>query len=144
MKRIAILACLLLLSVTAIAQQNCAYTFTDGTKWQFRFCVTPYGTLGMIQSPVGNDLLDPNNPVEGFGMVIVTGGGGASLITNVPGLGDYMGLPDVVTTAPNNPLPLIMKWNNPSDWAGASVVEEVSANMSTHTITIVMKYTECT
>jgi hypothetical protein len=54
------------LSSLALAQNNnCAYTFS-WTQYSFSFCVSQYGTLGMLQAPIGVNHLDPVNPVEGW------------------------------------------------------------------------------
>jgi len=60
------IALLFVLSSTALAQNsNCAYTFTY-TKNAFSFCISQYGTLGMLQAPIGVNLIDPNAPIEGY------------------------------------------------------------------------------
>jgi hypothetical protein len=60
------IAILFVLSSAALAQNsNCAYTFT-WPKYAFSFCVSQYGTLGMLQAPIGVDHLDPVNPTEGY------------------------------------------------------------------------------
>jgi hypothetical protein len=60
------IALLFVLSSAAVAQNsNCAYTFTY-PKYAFSFCVSQYGTLAMLQAPIGVDHLDPTNPIEGY------------------------------------------------------------------------------
>jgi hypothetical protein len=89
------------------AQDNsCAYTFTY-PKPQFSFCVTIWGTLASIQSPIGVNHLDPTNPVEGWVGHIVDNEGGGDGFTVIPGLGIVEGPP--VVRQPNGPgtLPLI-------------------------------------
>ncbi len=60
------IAILFMLSSAALGQNsNCAYTFT-WPKQEFSFCVSQYGTLGMLQAPIGVNHLDAANPVEGW------------------------------------------------------------------------------
>jgi hypothetical protein len=60
------IAILFVFSTVAFGQSgNCAYTFT-WTKQSFSFCVSQYGTLAMLQAPLGVNHLDPVNPVEGW------------------------------------------------------------------------------
>jgi len=41
---------------------TCSYTFTY-PKQQFSFCLTVWGTLASLQSPIGINHLDPLNPI---------------------------------------------------------------------------------
>jgi hypothetical protein len=60
------IAILFVLSSAALAQTpSCAYTFT-WPKYDFSFCVSQYGTLAMLQAPIGVNHLDPANPIEGY------------------------------------------------------------------------------
>jgi hypothetical protein len=60
------IATLFVLSSAALAQSpSCAYTFT-WTQYNFSFCVSQYGTLAMLQAPIGVNHLDPANPIEGY------------------------------------------------------------------------------
>jgi hypothetical protein len=134
---VACLSLLLFFSVAAFAQQNCAYTYTKAPS--FSFCLTPYGTIGMIQSPVGNNLLDPNNPIEGLSVALVDSGEAALTYTQIPGLGmTDLGLPDLIGPAKGpGTFPLVAKWTVCPGQCG-TMVETITANMVTHTIT--MKY----
>lgn len=60
----AISTVLVLSSVGFTQSAHCAYTFT-WPKQSFKFCVSQYGTLGLLQAPIGVDHLDPINPIEG-------------------------------------------------------------------------------
>jgi carbon monoxide dehydrogenase subunit G len=80
---------LFVLSSAAFAQNsNCAYTFT-WAKYNFAFCVSQYGTLGMLQAPIGVDHLDPVNPIEGYETYFSIYGNnnyfGGCQVTNLPG-----------------------------------------------------------
>jgi hypothetical protein len=60
------IALLFVLSSAALAQTpSCAYTFT-WSQYNFSFCVSQYGTLAMLQAPLGVNHLDPVNPIEGY------------------------------------------------------------------------------
>lgn len=89
MKRIGLaLLVLVVLSSAAFTQNsNCAYTFT-WTKYNFAFCVSQYGTLGMLQAPIGVDHLDPVNPIEGYETYFTIQGNnnyfGSCQVTNLP------------------------------------------------------------
>ncbi len=45
-----------------------SYSFIDPSRYgdSFSFCLTAYGTLASLQSPIGTEHLDPANPLEGF------------------------------------------------------------------------------
>lgn len=104
------IATLFVLSSAAPAQtSNCAYTFT-WTKYDFTFCVSQYGTLGMLQAPIGVDHLDPANPIEGYEFFFSIEGNnnffGGCQVTN---LADGCFPAAAAFTEPNGPgtLPLI-------------------------------------
>jgi hypothetical protein len=114
-RTIALLSAMLLLAASAYTQSNsCAYTFTY-PKQQFSFCITPWGTLASLQSPIGVNHLDPNNPIEGFASNIGDDGGGQDGAIVVPGLDLSYGQPPKVTQ-PRGPgkLPLIFEYD--SNW----------------------------
>jgi len=108
------IALLFVLSSTALAQNsNCAYTFTY-TKNAFSFCISQYGTLGMLQAPIGVNLIDPNAPIEGYVYYFDIEGNdnffGGCQVPNLPNPGNC--LPQTATCSePNGPgtLPLIAK-----------------------------------
>jgi hypothetical protein len=137
------LAALIFVSVTSAAQQNCAYTFT-WSKPSFSFCVTNYGTIGMIQAPVGTNHLDPANPVEGFAWNIDDSGGGQMVGAMIPGLGvTRLGLPNTFQQ-PGGPgtLPLIITWS--ADWNRfGGFRETITANASHRTITLNLTIKDC-
>ena len=86
-KTIVPLVFVLFLAVAGYSQDNtCAYTFTY-PKPNFSFCLTAFGTLASIQSPIGVNHLDPANPVEGWTGDIRDNGGGYDGWSVVPGLG---------------------------------------------------------
>ena len=101
---------LFVLSSAAQAQTpGCAYTFT-WTKYNFSFCVSQYGTLAMLQAPIGVNHLDPSSPIEGYVYYYSIEGNdnffGGCQVPNVLG----QCLPKVASfTEPNGPgtLPLI-------------------------------------
>jgi hypothetical protein len=102
----------LFLAAAAYCQDNsCAYTFTY-PKPQFSFCVTVWGTLASIQSPIGVNHLDPVNPVEGWTGHIKDSEGGSDGFSMVPGLGIVDSRPPVVRQ-PHGPgtLPLIFDYD---------------------------------
>ncbi len=101
------------LALTATAQSNsCVYTFTY-PKAQFSFCVTAWGTLANIQSPIGVNHLDSQNPIEGWTAFIRDDAGGNDGGQVIPGLGVSFGFAPTVTQ-PNGPgtLPLIFEYGS--------------------------------
>jgi hypothetical protein len=106
--------CILILLLTAVGysvDNSCVYLFTF-PKPQFSFCVTIWGTLASIQSPVGINHLDPVNPVEGWVGAIRDNGGGTDGFTEIPGLGTVDSPNPPVVRQPNGPgtLPLIFDY----------------------------------
>lgn len=59
----------------AQAANSCVYQYSfvnpKGID-SFGFCLTAYGTLASLQSPIGTEHLDPSNPLEGFVIQDVT------------------------------------------------------------------------
>lgn len=103
----------LCLSAPGYCQDNsCAYTFTY-PKPQFSFCLTVWGTLASLQSPIGVNHLDPVNPVEGWTGNITDNDGGGDGFNVIPGLGlvDFLQLP--IVQQPHGPgtLPLIFQYD---------------------------------
>jgi hypothetical protein len=99
------------------AQDNsCAYTFTypDTQPASFSFCVTKWGTLASIQSPIGVNHLDAANPVEGWSAYIVDDGGGQDGGAVIPGLGALSWTSPPTVQQPNGPgtLPLIFVYTD--------------------------------
>jgi hypothetical protein len=134
--RLILIATILLLT-TGSAAQNCAYTFSwNSARPTFAFCVTNYGTIGMIQSPIGNNLLDATNPVEGFEWFInyedcCSDGG-----TQVPGIGrtDW-GVPTFTEPNGAGKLPLYANFG--------AFVEKLTADPASRTITTTFRITDC-
>jgi hypothetical protein len=64
-------------AVTASAQENsCVYQYSFVNSKgidSFAFCLTAYGTLASLQSPIGTEHLNPTNPFEGFEVFDDTG-----------------------------------------------------------------------
>jgi|GEM_PF-676372 hypothetical protein len=118
MKKVSLLAAFLLFGTLAYSQSNtCAYTFTF-PEHSFQFCLTSVGTLALLQSPIGVNHLDTENPVEGWtwelaGTVHRPGGGGDVFFdgSNVPARGSSF-LPAPTVTQPNGPgtLPIKFEW----------------------------------
>jgi len=117
MKKVSLLAAFLLFGTLAYSQSNtCAYTFTF-PEHSFQFCLTSVGTLALLQSPIGVNHLDTENPVEGWtwelaGTVHRPGGGDVFLDgSNVPARGSSF-LPAPTVTQPNGPgtLPIKFEW----------------------------------
>jgi len=130
------LATVFLASVASFAQQNCAYTFTWTKSPSFSFCVTNYGTIGMIQAPLGTNHLDATKPVEGFAWFIADAQGGQAQGTQIPGLGQTDA--GVATfSQPKGPgtLPLIANL--------LGFQETITADPKNRTITITFKVTDC-
>ena len=121
---------------TSFAQQNCAYTFTWTKPTSFSFCVSTAGTIGMIQSPVGTNHLDPANPVEGFAWLIQDSSGGRASGAVISGV-DISTLPTF--TQPNGPgtLPVI------ATYSGFGFQETINASPAQRTITTTFKITDC-
>jgi len=114
-----LLLCILItaLAVAGAAQSNsCAYTFTY-PQAQFSFCVTAWGTLASIQSPIGVDHLDSQNPIEGWTALITDDGGGSDGGQVIPGLGLSFVFPPTVKQ-PNGPgtLPLIFQYGSSTNF----------------------------
>ena len=108
---LAIAAVFVLSSAAQAQNRNCAYTFTY-PKNAFSFCVSQYGTLGMLQAQIGVDHLDPTNPIEGYVYYFNISGNdnffGGCQVPNLPNPGNC--LPQTATfSQPNGPgtLPLI-------------------------------------
>lgn len=124
-KTIVPLVFVLFLAAAGYSQDNrCAYTFTyPKAQVSFSFCVTIWGTLASIQSPIGVNHLDPLNPVEGWSANISDAQGGQDGATVIPGLGavDFVNPP--LVTQPHGPgtLPLIF------DYDAGYYVERVDA-----------------
>jgi hypothetical protein len=113
-KTIVPLVFVLFLAAAGYSQDNsCAYTFTyPNAPVSFSFCVTVWGTLASIQSPIGVNHLDPVNPVEGWTGSILDNGGGGDGFSVVPGLG-IVGFRLPVVREPYGPgtLPLIFDYD---------------------------------
>jgi hypothetical protein len=131
----------LFLAAAAYCQDNsCAYTFTyPNAQVSFSFCVTVWGTLASIQSPIGVNHLDPVNPVEGWTGNIQDNGGGGDGFSIVPGLGIVDPHPPVVTQ-PNGPgtLPLIFDYGGDGYY-----VERVNAVPSQRAIVLTLTIHSC-
>ena len=140
-----LIATVLFLNVASFAQQNCAYTFS-WTKARsltpsFSFCVTSYGTIGMIQSPIGTNHLDATNPVEGFAWYIDDNGGGTSYGSQIPGLGQTdSGVPTFSEPKGAGKLPLVASWFGQF---GFGFKETITANPTDRTITIKFVIVDC-
>lgn len=108
---------LFVLSSGVLAQSNnCAYTFTF-PKNSFSFCVSQYGTLAMLQAPIGVNHLDPVSPIEGWVYYFNIEGNdnffGGCQVPNLPDPGDCLPQPGSFSQ-PNGPgtLPLIFSSDN--------------------------------
>jgi hypothetical protein len=114
-KTIGLLIFVLFLAAAGYSQDNsCAYTFTyPKAQVSFSFCVTVWGTLASIQSPIGVNHLDPNNPVEGWEGNITDNSGGSDGFSVIPGLGIVPGPRLPVVQQPHGPgtLPLIFDYD---------------------------------
>lgn len=133
-----LMVAVLLFSGASFAQQNCAYTFTWTKPSSFSFCVTSYGTIGMIQSPIGTNHLDPVNPVEGFAWFISDSSGGQASGAQIPGLNDTTaGVPTFSEPKGTGTLPLI------ATYPGWGFQETINASPAQRTITINFKITDC-
>ena len=131
---------LLTLAAAASAQDNnCAYTFTY-PKQHFSFCVNVWGTLSSIQSPIGVNHLDSQNPVEGWTANIEDDGGGGDGGPNIPGLGALLGTHPPAVTQPKGigTLPLIFTYGS-----GNNFVETVNANAYEREIYLTLTIRSC-
>ena len=138
-KTTVLLVSVLLLATAGYTQSNsCAYTFTY-PKSHFSFCVTVWGTLASIQSPIGVDHLDSLNPVEGWTALIIDDGGGGDGGVVIPGLGTTTWTNPPAVQQPNGPgtLPLIF------DYEGTSPREIISADPSYRTVYITLIIRSC-
>jgi len=142
-KTIVPLVFVLFLAAAGYSQDNsCAYTFTY-PKPNFSFCVTVWGTLASIQSPIGVNHLDPANPVEGWTGAIRDNSGGGDGFSIVPALGLVDPRPPVVRQ-PHGPgtLPLIFDFGGDGYY-----VERIDAvpyqREITLTLTIHSCYADC-
>src|SRR5450631_2637504 len=140
-KTVVPLVFVLFLAATGFSQDNsCAYTFTyPKAQVSFSFCVTVWGTLASIQSPIGVNHLDPVNPVEGWSGNIRDNDGGGDGFSVIPGLGiGISGLP--VVRQPHGPgtLPLIF------DYGGdGTYVERIDAVPYQREITMTLTIHSC-
>ena len=138
MKRIALIS-VLLFGAAGYAQDNsCAYTFTY-TGSQFSFCVTVWGTLASIQSPIGVNHLDPANPVEGWTAYITDDGGGQDGGPFIPGLNAVSSTAPPTVRQPNGPgkLPLIFEYGS------KNYTEVISATPGKREIHILLRIAAC-
>jgi len=113
-KMIAVMMSVLFFTAASYSVDNsCAYTFTY-VKPQFSFCVTIWGTLASIQSPIGVNHLDPVNPVEGWSASIRDADGGTDGFNLIPGLGavDFTYPPTVRQPHGPGTLPLIFNYGS--------------------------------
>ena len=123
-------------TVSAAVAQNCAYTYTFTKPPSFAFCITPYGTIGMIQSPIGTNHLDATNPVEGFAWIINDSSGGTAQGTQIPGLGfTNAGTATFSEPKGSGRLPLIANMS--------SFTETITADPIARTITLTLKVRDC-
>jgi hypothetical protein len=124
------LAVSLFLSAAAFGQNTCAYQFN--LKNNFSFCLTTSGTLASLPG-----ILDPSNPVEGWGYQYVDETGGGGFVFAFPGEG--LSYPAGSITQPKGPgtLPIIF------DWGVGDIKQTVTANPNARTITFAMKLRSC-
>lgn len=139
------LLAVLFLAAAGYAQDNsCAYTFTyPRAQVSFSFCVTIWGTLASIQSPIGVNHLDPTNPVEGWVGNIGDADGGYDGFSMIPGLGIVDPHPPVVRQ-PKGPgtLPLIFDFGGDGQYVERIDAIPYQREIIT-TLTIRSCYGEC-
>jgi hypothetical protein len=142
-KTIAPLFFFLFLAAAGFCQDNsCAYTFTypkADNAVGFSFCLTVWGTLASIQSPIGVNHLDPVNPVEGWSAFISDADGGSDGGVMIPGLGAVSFVHPPVVTQPKGPgtLPLIF------DYYSGFFVERVDAVPYQREIVLTLTFHSC-
>jgi len=139
-KTIAPLISVLLLAVAGYSQDNsCAYTFTY-PKTQFSFCLTIWGTLASIQSPIGVNHLDSQNPVEGWTANFEDDAGGTDGGIVIPGLSALSDTHPPAVTQPHGigTLPLIFTYGS-----GNNFVETVNANAYEREIYLTLTIRSC-
>ncbi len=132
---------LLLLPSVMAAQQKCAYTYSWTKSPSLSFCVTQYGTIGSIQSPIGTEHLNAANPVEGFEYIINDAQGGTATDAQVPGAG-YIGDPNPTFSEPKGPgkLPLVVNYEGGFAFG---VIESINANAKDRTISVTITIKDC-
>ena len=128
-------------SVIAVAQgdNSCVYpySFVDPYGVSFGFCLSSYGTLSSLQSPVGNEHLDPVNPLEGF-VWYDDGDYGLINAAVVPGFDLNVGTPTV--TQPKGPgkLPIVFTYPG-APGVGNGITSTVTVTPADRTIVFTMK-----
>jgi hypothetical protein len=140
-KMIAVFISVLLLVAAGYSIDNsCAYTFTYPVQ-QFSFCMTVWGTLASIQSPIGVNHLDPANPVEGWSGDIRDAEHGTDGFTVVPGLGVVDSTLPPLVLQPHGPgtLPLIFDYYRD----GRTVIERVTAVPSQREVIMTLTIRSC-
>ena len=96
------------------AQDNaCVYPYSFINRYgdSFAFCLTSYGTLASLQSPIGNEQLDPTNPLEGFSLNDLSGLEILDLQI-FPGFYVNQGPPSVTQPKGTGKLPIIFKYGH--------------------------------
>ena len=124
MKRVSLLAVFMLAGTLAYGQANtCAYTFSF-PEHSFQFCLTGVGTLAMLQSPIGVNHLDTENPIEGwtweFAGTVIDRGGDLFIGGEQCALTWKFLLPAPTVTQPNGPgtLPIRFDWHGEGNAVG--------------------------
>ncbi|MGA8764388.1 MAG: hypothetical protein WB562_16090 [Candidatus Sulfotelmatobacter sp.] len=128
------------LAIAAYSQDNsCAYTFTYPAA-QFSLCVTVWGTLASIQSPIGVNHLDAAQPVEGWSSFILDDAGGQDGATVIPGLDTLSWTSPPTVTQPNGPgtLPLLFAYGD-----GENFQEAITALPYERTIALALRIRSC-
>jgi len=75
----------------------------------FGFCLTAYGTLASLQSPLGTEHLDQANPLEGFGIYDYTDSVSVDLVV-LPGFNVTQGPSSVTQPKGSGKLPIIFTY----------------------------------
>lgn len=140
-RTIAPLFLVLFLAAAGFSQDNsCVYKFTypKAHTVGFSFCLTAWGTLASIQSPIGVNHLDPANPVEGWAASLLDDGGGADGGVIIPGLKAVSFVYPPVVTQPKGPgtLPITFDY-------GSGFVERVSAVPDQREIVLTLTIRSC-
>lgn len=121
---------LIVAATTAVAQDACVYqySFVNRLGDSFGFCLTAYGTLYSLQSPIGTEHLDPAN-LEGFMLNDVNG------LTNLSVTPTYKDPPAPPKVTQHTPGKLPIVFTYATTPAKSTVTVSVTATPGDKTVT---------
>jgi hypothetical protein len=114
-----------------------SFSFKDPSGYadSFSFCLTAYGTLASLQSPLGTEHMDPNNPLEGFTIYDQTDSVPVDLVI-LPGFEATQSPYAVVQPKGSGKLPIVFTYKGGS--IGNTDTITVTANPSEKTVVFTM------